>query len=134
MESENNVVENTSNNNIETEEVVDVIAEYATKLRRKLRYRGFDISDNNDDDVLESKDEIERAIREINRCRRFEPTETELFDLKYENLIIPLSISAFSKMGADGQTRHSENGVVRGYTGGGDYPKDILDSIVPLVK
>ena len=49
-------------------------------------------------------------------------------------MIIPLAITSFAKIGAEGQTSHSENGVVRNYTSGGDYPKDMLDEIIPLIK
>lgn len=101
------------------------------QLKTILKSRDFDIKDS-DNFVLEY--EINRAISEINRCRRFEPTESQLYDPKYKDLILPLSISAFAKIGAEGQTSHSENGVVRNYTSGGDYPSDVLKGIIPLIK
>ena len=107
------------------------IGELSDLLKRLLIARGFDIKDT-DKVVLDY--EIQRAIQEINRCRRFEPTKDRPYDEKYEDLIIPLSISAFSKIGAEGQTSHTENGIVRYYTSGGDYPKDELAKIVPLIK
>lgn len=100
-------------------------------LKSILKNRDFDI-DNTDNDII--KYEIERAISEINKCRRFEPTDDKPYDIKYEYLIIPLTISAFAKIGAEGQSRHSENGVTRSYTSGGDYPKDMLNEIIPLIK
>lgn len=78
--------------------------------------------------------EIKEAIAEINRCRRFTPTEKVLYDPKYEDLIIPLCISSLAKIGAEGQLSHSENGVVRGYGTDGKYPASILKSIKPLIK
>lgn len=78
--------------------------------------------------------EIKEAIAEINRCRRFTPTETVLYDQKYEDLIIPLCISSLAKIGAEGQSSHSENGVVRSYGTDGKYPSAILKSIKPLIK
>ena len=80
------------------------------------------------------KQEIKEAIAEINRCRRFTPTEKALYDPKYEDMIIPLCISSLAKIGAEGQSSHSENGVVRGYGGDGKYPSSMLKSIKPLIK
>ena len=100
-------------------------------LKAILKSRDFDIKDE-DDVVL--KYEVNRAIKEINRCRRFTQTNEKIIDPKYEDMIIPLAITSFAKIGAEGQTSHSENGVVRNYTSGGDYPKDMLDEIIPLIK
>ena len=78
--------------------------------------------------------EIYQAIQEINRCRRFTPTDNELYDKKYEYLIIPMCVSAIAKIGAEGQASHSENGVARTYGSSGNYPKEMLQQIVPLIK
>ena len=78
--------------------------------------------------------ELDQAIATINRCRRFTPKDDKAYDPKYEYLIVPMCISSLSKIGAEGQTSHSENGVLRNYDGGGDYPKALLQQIVPLVK
>lgn len=78
--------------------------------------------------------ELDRAIGEINRCRRFTPDKKNKYDAKYEYLIIPMVIAAISKIGAEGQTSHSENGVTRGYGSAGDYPNELLRQIVPLIK
>ena len=77
---------------------------------------------------------IKEAIAEINRCRRFTPTKDVLYDSKYEDMIVPLCVSALSKIGAEGQTSHSENGIVRGYGNDGKYPSAMLKSIKPLIK
>lgn len=106
-------------------------AELTGALRNILIAKDFNIS-SKDTPLLEY--EIDRAISEINKCRRFTPTENSLYDKKYESLIIPLCVSAFAKSGAEGQTSHTENGIVRNYTSGGDYPKDMLNGIIPLVK
>lgn len=107
------------------------IAKFVGELKSLLIARDFDISDK-DTPIL--RYEINRAIAQINRCRRFKPTENKPYDKKYEDLIIPLSISAFAKIGAEGQTVHSENGITRHYTSGGDYPKELLNEIIPLVR
>ena len=78
--------------------------------------------------------EINRAIAEINRCRRFTPTKKIAYDSKYEYLIIPMCVSAIAKIGAEGQTSHSENGVLRNYGSAIDYPRELLIQIIPLIK
>jgi len=85
-----------------------------------------------DDSFLEY--EITRAIAEINRCRRFKPTETVLYDPKYEYLIIPMCISSLAKIGAEGQNAHTENGIQRIYGASGDYPNELVRQIIPLIK
>lgn len=105
--------------------------ELVSKLQVILNSKDFNVTDS-DKPLLEY--EVERAIAEINKCRRFTQTNDALYDKKYESLIIPLCISAFAKSGAEGQTSHTENGIVRNYTSGGDYPKDMLNGIIPLVK
>lgn len=106
-------------------------AELVSKLQTILNAKDFNVT-NSDKPLLEY--EVERAIAEINKCRRFTPTNDVLYDKKYESLIIPLCVSAFAKSGAEGQTSHTENGIVRNYTSGGDYPKDMLNGIIPLIK
>lgn len=78
--------------------------------------------------------EINQAIAEINRCRRFTPTDKKPYDTKYEYLIIPMCVAAIAKIGAEGQTSHSENGVLRNYGSAMDYPSELLRQIVPLIK
>ena len=120
----NFTVEDSKNQQIITE--YPSIAELAALLKRKCTARGFNI--DNDTAV----DEIMDAIRAVNERRRFKPTETELFEEKYDSLIVRLSICAIAKYGAEGQTSHSENGISRGYDGGSTYPKALLQEIVPL--
>lgn len=104
----------------------------AQELKEELLFRDFPIGDTEqDDNTLERA--VSRAIKEINRCRRFKATQEKPYDTKYEDMIIPLCITAFSKIGAEGQIAHGENGVDRKYTSGGDYPKEMLDEIIPLI-
>lgn len=117
-------VEDSKNQEIITE--YPIISELAVTLKRKCTARGFDIT--NDTAV----DEILDAIAAVNERRRFKPTEKELFEEKYNSLIVRLSICAIAKYGAEGQTSHSENGIGRSYDGGSTYPKALLQEIVPL--
>lgn len=99
------------------------------KLKRQLEIREFDIS-HLDDEIL--FDEIEDAIEAVNDRRHFISTDQKLFEDKYKGIVIRLVICSFSKMGADGQLAHSENGVSRTYAGASEFPNDILKEIVPL--
>lgn len=107
----------------------NTIADLVSQLKVVLTARNFDTYS---DDYLTY--EINQAIAAINRCRRFVPTEDKLYDTKYEHLIIPLCVSAIAKIGAEGELSHSENGVSRTYTSANDYPKDLLQQIIPLIK
>ena len=98
-------------------------------LKAVLSVRGFM---NYTDEYLNF--EIKQAIQEINRCRRFTPTETKLYDEKYEYLVIPMCVASIAKIGAEGQIYHSENGVIRTYTSSNDYPKELIQQIIPLIK
>lgn len=107
----------------------DLLNDLVSDLRVVLNARNFDTY--SDDYLLY---EIKQAISTINRCRRFVPTDDNLYDTKYEYLIVPLSVSAIAKIGAEGETSHSENGISRTYSSANDYPKDLLQQIIPLVK
>lgn len=98
-------------------------------LKSVLKARDFGVFD---DTYLDF--EIKQAIAEINRCRRFTPTKDKKYDEKYEYLIIPMCVAAISKIGAEGQTSHSENGVQRTYGSSMDYPKELVQQIIPLIK
>ena len=111
----------------ETQEAVDLL----DKLKRQLIKRGFDISEYSDDELY---DEVESAIEAVNERRHFISTDTTLFENKYKNIVIRLCISAFAKMGAEGELAHSESGVSRTYAGAAEYPNDILKEIVPLAR
>ena len=109
----------------------ELLNNFASELKQLLQNRDFNITDK---DIPTLRYEIKRAVAQINRCRRFIPTDEQPYDKKYEDLIIPLAISSFAKIGAEGETVHSENGITRHYTNGGYYPKDLLNEIIPLVR
>lgn len=100
----------------------------AMRLMRKAVARGFDIT--NDDAV----DEVYEAILAVNERRRFVSSKEQLYETKYDGLILRLAISAISKYGAEGQTSHVENGIHRNYEAGSAYPTSMLQEIVPLAK
>lgn len=116
-------------NEVEEESTLSSLAQ---ELKEELLFRDFPIGDTERDNLILEK-AVSRAIKEINRCRRFKATQEKPYDTKYEDMIIPLCITAFSKIGAEGQIAHGENGVDRKYTSGGDYPKEMLEEIIPLI-
>nr|DAO05170.1 MAG TPA: hypothetical protein [Bacteriophage sp.] len=107
------------------------IQDLVVSLRDVLIARDFNMT-NMSDGYLRT--EIIQAIGAINRCRRFTQTESALYDSKYEYLIIPMCVSSIAKIGAEGQNSHSENGITRYYSSAGDYPKELLSQIIPLIK
>lgn len=107
------------------------IDELVDELKVLLDYYEVDYP-KKDDTILEI--EIKSAIGVINRCRRFDPTADALYDIKYEDKILPLTIAAFMKNGAEGEVSHTENGIMRQYGDSGKYPKNMLTDIIPLVK
>lgn len=117
---------------LENEVEESTLSPLAQELKEELLFRDFPIG-NTERDNLILENAVSRAIKEINRCRRFKATQEKPYDTKYEDMIIPLCITAFSKIGAEGQIAHGENGVDRKYTSGGDYPKEMLDEIIPLI-
>ncbi len=103
--------------------------ELLQQLKIVIKARDFD--DFDDDYLLY---EIKQAIGVINKCRNFTPTDEKLYDAKYEYLIIPMCVSSLAKIGAEGESSHSENGVTRYYSNGIDYPKELISQIIPLIK
>lgn len=99
-------------------------------LKRKVKIRNLDSDFSNDDYI----DEIIDAIGAVNERRNFKVTEEKIYDEKYSSLIVQLALFSISKMGAEGETSHSENGISRGYSGGSSYPESLLSEIKPLAK
>lgn len=104
------------------------IDELKSKLQRKVKSRGLDVS------YEDISDEIDDAIEFVNNTRGFKPTSTCLYEKKYNSLIVKLALAAIAKYGAEGENLHNENGVYRAYGSNGDYPSDLVKQIVPLAK
>lgn len=105
------------------------IVKILQSLKTSIKGRNLGIFE--DEFLLE---EINLAIGEINRCRRFTPTDKKPYDKKYEYLIVPMCIASLSKIGAEGQNAHTENGIQRVYGSSGNYPNELTRQIVPLAK
>ena len=67
----------------------------------------------------------------LNRRYPFGPPEGAAVPSAYEHIQLQIAVELFSKMGAEGQTGHSENGVNRSYEAG-DVSPTLLKRIVPV--
>ena len=98
------------------------------KLKRNCEVRGLIF----EDEIY--YDEIDNAIEVANERRGFTPTNEKPFEEKYQNLIYKMALYAITKMGAEGEISHQENGIFRTYQSAADYPSDLLNQIIPLVR
>lgn len=106
-----------------------IIENLAKKVYRKAISRNMSYVSG--DDCIE---EIISAIHDVNERRRFTPTEKELYESKYESIIIKLSIFNIAKYGAEGETSHSENGISRNYENADGSADSILKKVIPLAR
>lgn len=95
-----------------------------TQLER-LKIR---ITENVSDIVLEDLLESAKAVI---LSRRFpfgeQPAEIES---KYKDLQIRIAVEMYNKIGAEGETSHSENGISRGYSSA-SVSEELLREITP---
>lgn len=68
----------------------------------------------------------------LNRRYPFGVPDNAVVPAAYEHIQLQIALEIFSKMGAEGQTGHSENGVSRAYESA-DISPSLLKRIVPLV-
>lgn len=59
--------------------------------------------------------------------------DTEEVEQKYRNLQVRIALELYNKMGIEGQTGHSENGISRSFSSA-DVSFDILERITPVAK
>lgn len=67
----------------------------------------------------------------LNRRYPFGPPEGATVPSKYEHIQMQIAVELFSKMGAEGQTAHSENGISRTYEAA-DISPSLLHRIIPI--
>ena len=67
----------------------------------------------------------------LNRRYPFGAPEGAAVPVAYEHIQLQIAVELFSKMGAEGQTGHSENGVSRTWEAG-DVSQSLLRRIVPV--
>lgn len=68
----------------------------------------------------------------LNRRYPFGVPEDASIPAVYEHIQLQIAVELFSKMGAEGQTVHDENGIKRTYEAA-DVSPSLLRRIVPLV-
>ncbi len=87
--------------------------------------------DTASDDLLLSLLEQSEGIV-LNRRYPFGAPEGATVEARYEHIQLQIAVELFSKMGAEGQTAHSENGINRSYESA-DVSPSLLRRIVPRV-
>lgn len=68
----------------------------------------------------------------LNRRYPFGPPEGATVPQAYEHIQIQIAVELYSKMGAEGQMSHSENGVSRSWEAA-DVSPSLLKRIVPMI-
>ena len=68
----------------------------------------------------------------LNKRYPFGVPEDAVIPSAYEHIQLQIAVELFSKMGAEGQTAHNENGVYRTYEAA-DVSPTLLRRIVPLI-
>lgn len=67
----------------------------------------------------------------LNRRYPFGPPEGAMVPSVYEHIQLQIAVELFSKMGAEGQTAHNENGINRTYESA-DVSPTLLRRIIPV--
>jgi hypothetical protein len=83
------------------------------------------------DELLETLIEVAEGYV-LNRRYPFGAPEGATVDIKYEYVQLKIAIELYSKMGAEGQTAHNENGINRTFENA-DVSKSLLRQIIPIV-
>lgn len=68
----------------------------------------------------------------LNRRYPFGAPEGATVPAAYEHVMLQIAVELYSKMGAEGQTAHKENGIDRVYEAA-DVSPSLLRRIVPLI-
>lgn len=86
--------------------------------------------DTASNDLLSSLLEQSEGII-LNRRYPFGAPEGASLSPLHEQIQIRIAVELFSKMGADGQTEHAENGITRKWEAG-DVSPSLLKQIIPV--
>jgi len=73
------------------------------------------------------------AQKILNKLYPFETEITAILPTKYESLQLDIAEYMYLKRGAQGETRHDENGINRWYESA-DVPESMLREITPYAK
>ena len=66
----------------------------------------------------------------INDLRQYTPTDETIVEPQYESLAVEMVVALYSKLGAEGEVGHSENGVSRSYDSSW-FPASLIGRIMP---
>ena len=101
-----------------------------TKDEKIARLEGLISPDTASDDLLSYLLEQSEGII-LNRRYPFGPPEGATLSAMHEQIQMRIAVELFSKMGAEGQTEHAENGITRKWEAG-DVSPSLLRTIVPV--
>lgn len=111
------------------EELVEMVVPSA------FAYLGIDSEDITEIMTLNMKNCVYDAIYFVHERRGIEVNNADVdtYVLNRQFLIAQLASVAYNKIGVNGQTSHSENGISRVYDSSA-YPVDLVSRIIPLVR
>ncbi len=101
-----------------------------TNQEKKAQLAVLISPDTAEDTLLSSLLSLSEGIV-LNRRYPFGPPDTAVVPAMYEHIQLQIAVELFSKMGAEGQTGHSENGIGRTYEAA-DVSPSLLKRIVPV--
>lgn len=101
-----------------------------TENEKLVRLEALISPDTASTDLLQTLLEQAEGIV-LNRRYPFGPPEGAMVPVVYEHIQLQIALELYSKMGAEGQTAHKENGVDRTYESA-DVSPSLLRRIVPV--
>ena len=101
-----------------------------TENEKLVRLEALISPDTASTDLLQTLLEQAEGIV-LNRRYPFGPPEEAVVPAIYEHIQLQIALELYSKMGAEGQTAHKENGVDRTYESA-DVSPSLLRRIVPV--
>ena len=101
-----------------------------THIEKLARFEALISPDNASTELLSFLlDQAEGIV--LNQRYPFGPPDGAVMPAAYEHVQLQIAVELFSKMGAEGQTGHNENGVSRTWEAG-DVSPSLLRRIVPV--
>jgi hypothetical protein len=97
--------------------------ELLARVKVRLRITG-EVEDSMLTELLTS------ALDVINDIRQYTPTAEAIVEPQYESIAVEMTVALYSKLGAEGEVSHSENGISRVYDSS-SFPASLLARIIP---
>lgn len=102
-----------------------------TNEEKILKLKTLLLPDEVSDDLLEALLETAEGYV-LNRRYPFGVPENATVEKRFEYVQLKIAVELYSKMGAEGQTAHNENGINRTFENA-DVSKSLLRQITPVV-